>query len=440
MSHIRVFKWFALTLILAAFLCQSGIAQSDSGLAADADTVLSESSAEMTETSSMTDTVSSAGYEYPISAERKAKLISYSRFVNIWRFVGFFVTLGVMALILFTGLSAKLRDWAGVAKKKFLIVWLFVIMFVIVDYLLNFPFHFYRSFVVENQYGFLNQSFGEWLGEDLLGLLVTMVAIVIPVWFLYWLINKARLWWLWMTVIMIPIMVFFIVIAPVLIDPLFNKYEPLQDKQLEAEILQLASAAGIEGSDVFQVNASKQSAKVNAYVTGLFGTKRIVLYDTMIDNFETDEMKFVMGHEMGHYVMHHIWKGLGLAVLFIAFALWLTGRTINPIIIRFKSRFKFDRLGDIASLPLVLIFLTVLGFLFNPVSNGYSRHMERQSDKYGMDISKVSGESAAIAFDKLSVINLSDPDPHPLIEFWFYTHPALSKRINFVLTYKPEGS
>jgi Zn-dependent protease with chaperone function len=375
-----------------------------------------------------------SGYEYPMSEERKAKLISYSRFVNIWRFVEFFLALGILALILFTGFSAKLRDWAGVGRKKFFVVWLFVIMLLIVDYLLNFPFHLYRSFVVENQYGFLNQSFAEWLGEDLLGLMISLVIIVIPVWFLYWTINKFKRWWLWMALGSVPFMVFIIVIAPVVISPMFNKFEPLKDKQLEAEILQLASKAGIEGSDVFQVNASKQSAKINAYVTGLFGTKRIVLYDTMIDNFETDEIKFVMGHEMGHYVMHHIWKGLILAVIFVGFALWLAGRTLQPVINRFQRRFKFDRLGDMASLPLIM---TVLSFLFNPVFNSYSRHMERQSDKYGMDVSRVSGESAAIAFDKLSVFNLSDPDPHPVIEFWFYTHPALNKRINFVLSYEP---
>ncbi len=415
------------------------IAQEQPEILSETDTTIS---LEVQDTvASVSDTsVAAAGYEYPMSAERKAKLISYSRFVNIWRFVGFFVTLGVMALILFTGLSAKLRDWAGVAKKKFLVIWLFVILFVALDYLLNFPFHFYRSFVVENQYGFLNQSFGEWLGEDLLNLLVKMIFTVIPVWFLYWLINKARFWWLWMAVIAIPIAVFFIVIAPVVIDPLFNKYEPLKDKELETQILQLASTAGIENSDVFQVNASKQSSKINAYVTGLFGTKRIVLYDTMIDNFETDEIRFAMGHEMGHYVMNHIWKGLVLGIVFVGFALWLTGRTIQPVINRFKNRFKFDRLGDIASLPLILTFLAILSFLFNPVFNGYSRHMERQSDKYAMDVSRITGEAAAVAFDKLSVFNLSDPDPHPLIEFWFYSHPALSKRIKFVLSYQPPGS
>ncbi len=372
---------------------------------------------------------------YPMSEERKERLVSYSQFNNIWRFVGFFVSIGVLCLLLFTGFSAKMRNWAGVARHKFLILWLFWVLFLLADYILNLPFHIYRSFMVESNYGFMNQTLIEWWGEDLLGLLIGAVIGIIPVWFFYRVVARFRRWWLWFSIGAIPFLVFFIVIAPVVISPLFNKFEPLKDKQLETGILMLASKAGIEGADVFQVNASKQSTKINAYVTGLFNTKRIVLYDNLIDNFETDEIKFVMGHEMGHYVMNHIWWGLVMAVIFIAFALWLMSRTIHTVIKRFRARFRFDRLQDIASLPLVMIFVTVISFVFQPVTNGLSRYMEHQCDIYGLDISQVSGESAAIAFDKLSVYNLSDPDPHWLIEFWFYSHPALKKRMEFVRDY-----
>ncbi len=374
---------------------------------------------------------------YPMSPERKAKLIAYSQFNHIWRFISFFLGLAVMALILFTGFSAKMRNWAGVAKKKFLVLWLFVVLFLLADYIISFPFNLYRDFLVEGEYGFVNLTFGGWLGESLLDLLIAMIFAVIPIWLLYFAIEKSKKWWLWVALGAMPLAVFMIIIAPVVISPLFNKYEPLKDKQLESEILQLAGKAGIEGSDVFQVNASKQSTKINAYVTGLFATKRIVLYDNMIENFETDEIKFVMGHEMGHYVMNHVWKGLLIAIVFIGLAMWITSRTVQPIINRFKHRFGFESLSDIASLPLIMIMLSIMGFLFNPVSNGFSRHMERQSDKYGMDISEVSGETAAVAFDKLSAFNLSDPDPHPIIEFWFYSHPALNKRIEFVRNYRP---
>ena len=129
--------------------------------------------------------------------------------------------------------------------------------------------------------------------------------------------------------------------------------------------------------------------------------------------------------------------GLGVAMIFIMFSLWLMDKTIHGVIRRFRTRFRFEKLSDIASLPLVMIFMVVIQFAFQPITNSSSRVMERQADKFGMDISGVSGETAATAFDKLSVYNLSDPDPSELVEFWFYSHPALKKRIAFVRGYKP---
>ena len=369
---------------------------------------------------------------YPMSEERRDKLESYSRFVNIWRFAGFFAIVGVYLLILVTGLSARLRTWAGVARKRFFVVWLFWAMFCVVEYALYLPFSIYRGFVVESNYGFLNQGLGGWFGEDLIGLVLRILIGIIPVWFFYWLVGRMKRWWLAFTLGAIPIVIIGIVVAPVVIDPIFNDYVPLKDPQLRHEILSLASRAGIGDSDVFQVNASEQSSKINAYVTGLFGSKRIVLYDTMIDNFETDEIRFVMAHEMGHYVMHHIWWGLGVAIVFMLFALWLLDRTIRPVIRRWSRRFRFERLSDLASLPLVLIFVTVIMFVFQPATNYASRAMERQADRYGLEMSGVSTETAVRTFEKLSVFNLSDPDPHPAIEFWFYSHPSLQKRIETV--------
>ena len=378
-----------------------------------------------------------SGAYYPISEERRELLYSYSRFTNIWRFAEFFIGLGIMAILLFTGFSAKLRDWAQKIPIRFFAVWVFLILFVVLDYVLEFPSHVYRSFIVESNYGFMNQTFTEWLGEDLLGLAITAVFAVVPVWFLYWLIGRMKRWWLAFAIGAFPLLVLTVVIVPIYIQPLFNDFTPLKDKQLESELLTLASSVGIEGSDVFQVNSSKQTTKVNAYVTGLFGTERIVLYDNLINNFTHEEIRFVMGHEMGHYIMNHIWFGLTFAMIFIAFALWLTDRTIGRLITRFRHRFKFGKLSDIASLPLIVAYLSIISMLFNPISAALSRYMEHQSDVFGMEHTDVTGEAAATAFDKLSVLNLSDPDPSPIIEFWFYDHPALSKRMAFVRSVRP---
>jgi len=374
---------------------------------------------------------------YPMSPERKAKLIAYSRFNNIWRFVSFGIEIGLLLLILFAGWSAKLRNLASKIKPRFFAVWLFLVLFLLVDYILNLPFSIYRSFIVESNYGFMNQTFIEWWGEDLLNLLIAAVVGIVPMWFFYWVVNKFRRWWLVFSIGAIPFAVLMIVIVPVVISPLFNDFVPLKNKQVESELRTLASKAGIEGADIFEVDASKQSTKINAYVTGLFGSKRIVLYDNILNNFTIDEIRFVMSHEMGHYVKNHMWWGLLLAIVLIGFMLWLMDKTIHPILRRSEKRTGVGKLSDIASLPMVLIFLSVMSFVFAPISNSVSRSMERACDKYGMDMSGVSGETAAIAFDKLSVFNLSDPDPNPIIEFWFYSHPALDKRMAFVRSYRP---
>ncbi len=374
---------------------------------------------------------------YPLSPERQKLRTDYARFGNIWRFVDFIASVLILCLILFTGLSAKMRDWAKVAHRKFFVLWLYLAIFLVIDFVINFPLDYYRNFVVELDYGFMNQSFFDWLREDLLSLGLSLLIGIIPAFVLYFVIERFKRWWLVFSVGAIPVMVLFIVVGPVLISPLFNKFEPMKDKKLESELLALADKAGIQGSHVFEVDASKQSSKINAYVTGLFSTKRIVLYDTLIKGFTTDEIKFVMGHEMGHYVLNHVWLGLGIAWLLLVILLWLAEKTIHGLIHRFRGKFKFERLEDIASLPLVMLSLTVMMFVMQPINNTVSRAMEHRADQFGMDITGVSGEVAATAFDKLGAYNLSDPNPSPIIEFWFYSHPALQKRMEFVRSYRP---
>jgi Zn-dependent protease with chaperone function len=373
---------------------------------------------------------------YPLSPERRALLSEHAKTVNTWRFIELFSGLLVVAIILFTGLSAKLRNWAKAFRNSYLMIWFYTVLVLVVMSILSFPFDYYRDYHLEVTYGFMNQTFIAWFGEQMLSLAIAAILLPIPVWFFYFVVQRFKRWWLAFSIGALPFLVLFIVIAPVLISPLYNKFEPLTDKQLEREILALASKAGIEGSDLFEVNASKQSSKVSAYVTGLFGTKRIVLYDTLIKGFTYDEIKFVMGHEMGHYLMRHIWWGLGIAVLSLLLMLWLLNKTIHSAIHRWRHYFKFDRLGDIASLPLVMAYLSIFSFFFQPVTNWASRYMEHQSDIFGMQVTDVSGDDAATAFDKLSAYNLSDPDPNPLIEFWFYDHPSLKSRMEFVRQYR----
>jgi len=373
---------------------------------------------------------------YPLTDERRTQLSDYAAIKNQWRFVSLFVSLSAFLGLCFSGLSARFRNWSKVVSSKFLSVWIYYTLVMIAFYLFSLPFSIYRSFVIEHQFGFSNQSFMQWWGEDIMSLLIIILIGILPVWFFYRLVNEGKQWWLKFSLGSIPFMIFFIVIAPIFIAPLFNKYSPLEEGKLRGYIYTLASNAGIGEANIFEVNASKQSTKINAYVTGLFNTRRIVLYDNLVNNFTSGEIMFVMGHEMGHYIENHLWWGLLLTFFLVLFSVWLIDRTIRSVIRRFSKKFRFDSFGDVASLPLVVVFIVIISFFTSPIQAGVSRYLEHRSDIFGMNVSGVSGDVAATAFEKLSAYNLSDPDPHPLIEFWFYSHPSIKKRVNFVRNYE----
>ncbi|MEW5922666.1 MAG: M48 family metallopeptidase [Candidatus Zixiibacteriota bacterium] len=376
---------------------------------------------------------------YPMSPERKELLSSYSLYKNIWRFIGFAFDVIVFLAILYFGLSGRMRLWAeAISRKKILVYLFYVLLFMIVMYIIYFPISYYTEFVVEHDYGFSNQTFSEWFADGLKTQAVAFILIFIVVSVLYWLINKTRRWWLYFSLLAVPFAVLMIVIVPVVVAPVFNKFEPLQDKNLETDMIQLAHRAGIENPDVYQVDASRQSTKLNAYFTGMFATERIVLYDNIINAFTTDELKYVMGHEIGHYKMYHIWKGLFIAIVIIFAATWLANRLLPGIIRRNSRRFRFDRLGSVSSLPLLILFITIFGFLLQPVTNGISRYQEYRADEYGFKLSGVTIDDTRITYEKLSAYNLSDLEPPAFIEFWFYDHPALSKRIENINKYSEQ--
>lgn len=383
------------------------------------------------ESAGVTDESSESELIYPMSPERKEKLISYSRFKNIWRFAIFFIDVIILGAILYIGLSGRFQRWSeAISRRKSLVRLIYFLFFWFFLNIVYLPINYYRGFVIEHDYGFSNQTFAQWLGEGLKGFGVGLVFALIVVLILYWLINRFRRWWLYFAFGSIPFLIVVIVIFPAVVSPLFNKFEPIKDRYLAEEMTLLAEKAGIHDPDIYEVDASKQSKKINAYFTGMFGTKRIVLYDNIINNFTVDEIRYVMGHEIGHYVMNHIWKGLSVAVLLIFIACYLINRLLHRAIERNSHRFGFRKLGDIASLPLLMLFVTVFFFVVQPISNGISRQMEYHADEYGLKLSGVSVEVATTTFDKLSVYNLSDPEPSPIIEFWFYDHPCLKKRIN----------
>jgi Zn-dependent protease with chaperone function len=249
-------------------------------------------------------------------------------------------------------------------------------------------------------------------------------------------VRRVKRWWLALWLGSVPVMVFLILIGPVVLDPVFNTFKPLEDQKLKTELLDLASRAGISGGRVYQVDKSKQTKTMNAYVNGLGPTKRIVMWDTIIAKMDHDELRFVMAHEMGHYVLHHIWKGLafGLAMLLVAF--WLAQQLVDRATRRWGRAWGFEVAHDPAAVPLLLLVISVFFFVASPVMAGVSRYFEHQADTFSLELTHLN-DAGARAFVKFAEDSKVLPDPPAFIRFWRYSHPTLAERIVYCTTYKP---
>jgi Zn-dependent protease with chaperone function len=268
-------------------------------------------------------------------------------------------------------------------------------------------------------------------------LLIGIVIGFLFLWVPYLLLKKSpRRWWLYTGLLAIPFLILVILVQPVWIDPLFNKFGPMNNKDLEAKILALAEKAGIEGSRVYEVAKSEDTKALNAYVTGFGATKRIVLWDTTLAKLDEDELLFVMGHEMGHYVLGHVWKSILFFSLLIIVTLYAIHRTAGWMIGKFHRRFGFTELSDMASLPLIILLFSAYFLIVTPVALAFSRHNERESDRFGLEITQ-NNRAAATAFVKLQQENLAVPRPHVLVKLWRASHPTLGERIDFCNEYRP---
>jgi Zn-dependent protease with chaperone function len=346
--------------------------------------------------------------------------------------------LTVPAAILFTGLSARLRSLARrVGRNWFGTIVVYFTIFMVLTFAVGLPLSYYAGFVRPHAYGLSNQTWGKWWGDELKALAVSVVAGSLLLWQPYLLVRKSPTrWWFWTSLLAIPIAAFFILIAPIVIDPLFNTFGPMKDRELERRILELAGRAGIDGARVFEVDKSVDTNTVNAYVTGFGGSKRIVLWDTTIRKLDPDELLFVMGHEMGHYVLGHIVKSIFFSAVLILVTLYTFHRLQAGLIARFRDRFGFSELSDVASFPLVLLLVGLLSLVVTPVANAYSRWQEHEADRFGLEITR-DNHAAATAFVKLQQENLSLPRRGTLYKLWRASHPLLGERIDFCNAYRP---
>jgi Zn-dependent protease with chaperone function len=340
----------------------------------------------------------------------------------------------ILLLLLRSGVSARLRDFAERRGRNGLLrAYIYYPLLTLAYGALTIPLAFYSRYLLPHQYGLSNQTLGGWVTDGLKAFAISAVVAPPVIALLYWTIRRSpRRWWVGFWLASVPLLFLTILLAPLVIDPLFNRFGPLQDERLRDRILALAREAGIERGRVFEVDASQRTKAVNAYVTGLGGSTRIVLWDNLLTRLDEDEALFVMGHEMGHYVEGHVPLALAGSILGTFFFLFLTDRGARTILARQGDRWRVRGLDDLASLPLLLLIVALLNFFGSPVESAISRFFERRADELALRL-RPDGRTAASAFIKLSELNLSHPDPPPFVEFWMFSHPPLKDRIRHAL-------
>jgi STE24 endopeptidase len=344
----------------------------------------------------------------------------------------------VPAVIFWSGLSARLRDWATrIGKRWYVALLLYFVAFTLIAFLADVALDYYSDFVRPHEYGLSAQAFGKWLQDEVIGLALTLVGGALVIWIPFLLLKHAtKRWWLYTWFASIPLVLFLQFVQPIWIEPLFNDFGPMQDKVLETRILTLAHRVGIDSAKVYEVKKSVDTKELNAYVTGIGHTQRIVLWDTLLKAFTPDEISLVMGHEMGHYALGHTWKGLITISGAILCGLWLIHVSVGWVLRRYGERAGVRSLGDFASLPLLLLVFSLFGFVVTPLAFTLSRHFEHEADRFGLEITH-DNHACATAFVKFVEHDLSYPTPSPFIEYLRYTHPSAAERITFCNTYHP---
>jgi Zn-dependent protease with chaperone function len=365
---------------------------------------------------------------------------SYQNTRVVLQLVGPLYGLVITLLLLFTGLSARFRDIAhALGHRLYVRVLVYFVLFATTSAILGLPLAWFEEFALEHQYGLSNQTLGGWFSDSAKGLVFLLVVVgVIPILHPAWRIvtRSPRGWWWRLAAAVAPLTLAATLLQPVVFEPLFNKFEPLRDPSLSREILALGRRAGIPARQVFQVDMSRRTKKLNAYVSGFGASQRIVLWDTTIEAMRRDEILVVMGHEMGHYVLNHVWKSIVVIGLGAFAAFWLAARIVEWLLRAFGLRWGVAGVDDLASLPVFSLALTVVTLLAQPGLNALSRGVEHESDAYTLELTH-DNDAAARAFLKLAQDNRSNPEPAPWVRVLLYDHPALADRIRFALEYRP---
>lgn len=370
----------------------------------------------------------------PQERDRSDAYFEGGYWLQLW---GFLYGLGMAWLLLSWGWSAGMRDLAErVTRKAPLQTALYALQYLVLTFALGFPLTVYQAYYREHHYGLATQSFGPWFGEQMKALAVALVLGTVMLMVLYGVFRRSpRRWWVWGAMVSFVFLLLILLIGPVFIAPLFNTYEPVDDPAVRDPILAMARANGVPADNVYQFDASRQSTRVSANVSGIAGTLRVSLNDNLLNRTSPPEIQAVMGHELGHYVLNHVYEGLLFFALVLfggfAFLSWSFDRALA----RWGGAWKVGGIGDVAGLPLLTALLSVYLFALTPVLNTFVRTNEAEADIFGLNAAREPDGFAEIA---LKLSEYRKLDPGPLEEFVFFDHPSGRARIHMSMRWKAE--
>jgi STE24 endopeptidase len=384
--------------------------------------------------------------QFHLSKERYDKAVAYSRTAYILHFVSTFWGILVVVALLNFRTAAKARDVA-VSKSRYWLgqAFLFVGLLTMVTGVLELPLELYWHHVslsYQQSVQHWGSWFWDWTKGELIGIVLGTIVAVILFMVIRW---KPRTWWLYFWFASVPLVLFLVLIGPWVVDPMFNKFTSLQQRHgdLVRSIEQLTEKAGmpIPPERMFLMEASAKTNQINAYVTGLGASKRVVVWDNTIKKMAPEEVLFVVGHEMGHYALGHVVKGIAFALAGILVALYIAYRALGWLVARWGEKWQIPGQQDWAALVVILLVFNIIGFVAEPIGNGFSRMQEHAADVYGLEVTHGiipnSNEAAAHAFQVMGELDLADPDPSPFITIWLYSHPPLAQRLEFAHNYNP---
>jgi Zn-dependent protease with chaperone function len=363
-----------------------------------------------------------------LDPERQKRAKQYARINRRLMVVDVGISGVYMLAWLMFGWSAALKEWLlQYTSNEWLLVLFYVIILGGILFLINLPLTYYEDYILPHRYELSTQNLSAWIVDQVKGILLGGILGLIVLEIIYAVLRASPdWWWIWAALILLVFNVILANLAPTLIMPLFNKFIPLGDEHadLANRLLQLAQRSGTYVKGVFKFDMSRRTKQANAALAGLGNTRRIILGDTLLNEFTTDEIETVMAHELGHQVNNDITLGIIFGSLTT-----LVGLFLASLVLRWGvSYFDFSSVADIAAFPLFVLVIGFYGFVTMPIENGFSRWREKRADDYGLSLTH-NGKAYASALRRLANQNLADAEPEAWVEWLLYSHPALSKRI-----------